>query len=190
MRAQTVGFGLGVLLVTVALDVSNSKSVSTWSRKHRIARLLTWMPAALSYATLYLGRYNLAAINVPAVRDLIGLQAVQLGTVAAVGMWSYSLTAPCTGRLVTLIGPWQSLMLGVAGAGMANLCVLPLITLQLSGWALTGGLCGCYSLNMILQGSATAACPQLISTWYNTDERGLFSGIFNTWIVRTLSSAR
>lgn len=67
------------------------------ARSHRIVRLFTWLPVAMAYAALYLGRYNLAAINVPAVRDLIGLSALQLGTVSAMGMWSYALTAPATG---------------------------------------------------------------------------------------------
>ena len=182
MQTQTLIIGLGILALTICLDLFNRKSVAAWPLRHRCIRLLTWLPVACSYASLYLGRYNLAAINVPAIRELIGLSAMQLGVVSASGMWSYAFTAPVTGALASRIGPWAALTLGIAGAGVANLAVLPLLQFHLSGWALTGGLGGCYAINMVLQGFATASCVQLIAVWYGSEERGLFSGIFNTWI--------
>lgn len=128
-------------------------------------------------------------MNVPMVRGLLGVSELQLGVVIAAGMWSYAVTAPVTGGLVSSLGGWKAFQLGAAGAGMANLCVLLVQAASPAsgGWPLTIGLAVCYGVNLAFQGFGTTSALALISTWYSPSERGLFSGIFNVWIVRCAS---
>ena len=121
-------FGLGCLLLaaTVVCDLFNTNSRRDLPNlQRRCVRLLTWLPVAFAYAGYYLGRYNVPAINVPAVREkILGLSELQLGIVIASGMWSYALSAPVIGSLVGRMGGWTALQVGSCAAGLANLSVL------------------------------------------------------------------
>jgi len=186
---MTLALALGgtLLVCTVLCDLANANSRSLVPLRRRLVRLLTWLPVAAAYAAYYLGRYNLAAMNVPAIRGLLNLSEMQFGVIIAAGMWSYAFTAPITGRLVGTLGGWRAVQLGCAGAGLANLSVLLVrecvaAASDESGWSLTMGLGAAYATNLAMQGFGTAASLSLVSAWYAPSERGLFSGLFNVWI--------
>lgn len=182
-----LALGGALLASTVVVDLCNTNSSQLVPLRRRLIRLFTWLPVAAAYAGYYLGRYNMAAMNVPAVRALLELSEMQFGMVIAAGMWSYALTAPITGRLVSKLGGWRAVQLGCTGAGVANLSVL-LVRACIptshdgNGWSLTMGLGAAYAANLAMQGFGTAASLSLVSSWYAPSERGLFSGLFNVWI--------
>jgi sugar phosphate permease len=184
---MTTALALGGALVsiTVFCDLFNANSARLVPIRQRLVRLFTWLPIAAAYAGYYFGRYNIAAMNVPAVRALLDLSEMQFGVIIAAGMWTYAVTAPITGGLVRKMGGWKAVQLGCAGAGLANLSVLLVracIPSDSNSWVLTSGVAIAYAANLGMQGFGTSASLSLASSWYADSERGLFSGLFNVWI--------
>lgn len=76
------------------------------------------------------------------------------------------------------------MLLGVAGSGLANIAVVPLYhVLPSGGWAKTIGLSVVFSINMVFQGFGTSSALKLTSSWYSSQEAGLFTALFNVWIT-------
>lgn len=127
----------------------------------------------------------MAAINIPEVREELGVSALQFGTVITAGMWTYAATAPFTGTLANTLGGRRAFLAGVAGSGCTNLAVLalPVCLPNAAGWVFSVSLSLVFSINMIFQGLGTAAAIKLVTSWYLPEEKGLFSGLFNVWIT-------
>ena len=88
----------------------------------RTRRFQNWFPLGLTYATLYMGRYN---FNV--VKNDIGarfhLDKAEMGLVATAGFWTYGLAVALNGPLADRIGGRAAILVGAAGAALVNLLV-------------------------------------------------------------------
>lgn len=106
------------------------------------------------YAIYYLGRVNFS-VAVPRLGEEAGLQATEIGALAAGFFWVYSLSALPVGRLADRYGARQLVGLGLVGSGIMNVLfilfshdfVLALVVwsangvFQAMGWTpLAGGL--------------------------------------------------
>ena len=92
------------------------------------------------YAVYYLGRVNFS-VAVPRLGDEAGLQATEIGTLAAGFFWVYSLSALPVGRLADRYGARLLVGLGLVGSGIVNVLFILLsgnFALALVVWSANG----------------------------------------------------
>ncbi len=90
------------------------------SREYKIRRFMNWFPLGLTYATFYMGRYN---INVVAgtVKSTFGLDNFLFGIIITAGFWVYALSVMFNGPLADRFGGKKAILFGTIGAATMNL---------------------------------------------------------------------
>jgi len=154
------------------------------TRAFRWRRFLNWFPMGLTYALLYMGRYNLT-VSKNALGELMTKE--DFGIIFGVGTVVYAAAFLLNGPLVDRIGGRKGLLIGALGAAAANLAM----GLYL-GHVLGAGTADnhairkmfmlLYGLNMYFQSYGAVAIVKVNSFWFHVRERGGFSGIFGTMI--------
>src|SRR5271157_2636022 len=83
-----------------------------------VRRFINWFPLGMTYAFLYMGRYNL---NV--CKNALGAMMTNedFGTIFAVGTWVYALSFLVNGPLVDRIGGKRGIIIAALGASAANI---------------------------------------------------------------------
>ena len=150
------------------------------SIEYRSRRFLNWFPLGLTYATMYMGRYN---FNV--VKGDIGawyhLDKTQMGVIATAGFWTYGLSVALNGPLADRFGGRKAILIGSAGAALLNLLV-GLMFLNGQTTKLLFSMSILWSLNMYFQSFGALSVVKVNSTWFHVRERGTFGGIFGIMI--------
>jgi len=147
-------------------------------------RFLNWFPLGLTYALLYMGRYNLTV----AKNELGDLMTKEdFGIIFAAGTLCYAFAFVINGPLVDRIGGRKGMLIGSLGAGIANvaMCVY-LYTALASGTVDNAQLrlvfSALYAVNMYFQSYGAVSIVKVNASWFHVGERGGFSGIFGTMI--------
>lgn len=147
-------------------------------------RLFNWFPLGLTYALLYMGRYNLT-VSKTALGDL--MSKADFGTIFGVGAWVYALAFLVNGPITDKIGGKRAMLIGAAGAAAANLAmglylghVLSLADPKTASLTLVFSLL--YGVNMYFQSYGAVAIVKVNAHWFHVRERGTFSGIFGIMI--------
>ena len=147
-------------------------------------RLFTWFPLGLTYALLYMGRYNLP-VSKAALGDL--MSKADFGTIFGVGAWVYALAFLVNGPITDKIGGRRAMLIGAFGAAAANLAmglylghVLSLPDPKAASLTLVFSLL--YGVNMYFQSYGAVAIVKVNAHWFHVRERGTFSGIFGIMI--------
>jgi OPA family glycerol-3-phosphate transporter-like MFS transporter len=147
----------------------------------RLRRFANWFPLGLTYATLYMGRYNFNVYRNHA-HEIHRLSDTQVGTIATVGFWVYAASLLVNGPLAEKIGGRRAILIGVAGSSVLNLA----IALFLRGPANDGnvvlGLSLLYGVNMYFQSFGAISVVKVNSAWFHWRERGLIGGVFGSMI--------
>ncbi len=150
------------------------------SPEYRQRRFLNWFPLGLTYAAMYMGRYN---FNV--VKNDIGawyhLDKAEMGLIATAGFWTYGLSVALNGPLADRIGGRRAILIGAAGAALLNLLV-GLMFLNGMTTKLLVSMSLLWSLNMYFQSFGALSVVKVNSTWFHVRERGVFGGIFGIMI--------
>ncbi|MSP59176.1 MAG: MFS transporter [Myxococcales bacterium] len=164
----------------MAASQAGSRMPVSHSAAFRLRRTLNWFPLGLTYATLYMGRYN---FNV--VKNDIGawyhLDKAEMGLIATAGFWTYGLSVALNGPLADRIGGRKAILVGAAGAAVMNLII---------GMLFLGGFTAkllvtmslLWSANMYFQSFGALSVVKVNSTWFHVRERGVFGGIFGIMI--------
>src|SRR5580700_2637501 len=92
------------------------------SRAFRLRRFANWFPLGLTYASLYMGRYNFNVYRNHA-HELHGLTDAQVGSIATVGFWVYAASLLVNGPLAERFGGRRAILVGVAGSSVVNLII-------------------------------------------------------------------
>ncbi len=146
----------------------------------RFRRFLNWFPLGLTYAAMYMGRYN---FNV--VKNDIGawyhLDKADMGLIASAGFWTYGLSVALNGPLADRIGGRKAILLGSAGAALLNL-LIGMMFLNGMTTKLIVSMSLLWSLNMYVQSFGELSVVKVNSTWFHVRERGVFGGIFGIMI--------
>jgi len=146
----------------------------------RFRRFLNWFPLGLTYATLYMGRYN---FNV--VKNDIGawyhLDKAEMGLIATAGFWTYGLAVALNGPLADRFGGRKAILMGAAGGALMNL-LIGLMFLNGYTAKLLVSMSLLWSLNMYFQSFGALSVVKVNSTWFHVRERGVFGGIFGIMI--------
>lgn len=152
------------------------------TRSFMIARFMNWFPLGMTYAFLYMGRYNL---NV--AKNALGVLMTKsdFGLIFAVGTWVYALSFLINGPLVDKIGGKSGIIIAAIGSSIAN-AAMGIVTYLL----LTGHLhvnlvlifSIIYALNMYFQSYGAVSIIKVKAYWFHVRERGVFGAIFGTLI--------
>jgi OPA family glycerol-3-phosphate transporter-like MFS transporter len=158
-------------------------------------RRWNWLPLGLTYAFLYMGRYNLK-VSKFAFESLQGADGQALmgneafGVIFGVGTITYGASFLINGPLTDRYGGRFSILVGAFGAAIANLAM------GLISWSLWKQGPGhqtfaanfvlifsvLYAANMYFQSFGAVAIVKVNAGWFHVRERGVFGAIFGILI--------
>ena len=151
-----------ILLVVVAIVIARLPKINLGhSRAFRKRRVLNWLPLGLTYAFLYMGRYNLKVSKL-AFGDIQGIDGplmsnADFATIFGYGTLIYGLSFVFNGPLTDRIGGKAAILIGAVGSlsmnALMGLCTLLVLSTP-DGWLaqeLTLSLSILYAVNMYFQ---------------------------------------
>ncbi|MBC8426208.1 MFS transporter [bacterium] len=158
-------------------------------------RVLNWLPLGLTYAFLYMGRYNLkvskfAFENLDAGDGGAMMGNDAFGIIFGVGTVVYGFSFLINGPLTDKLGGRFSILMGAAGAAVAN-ALMGLASLSLLNQGPLSGFLSSnfvvvfsvlYAVNMYFQSFGAVAIVKVNSSWFHVRERGVFGAIFGILI--------
>jgi OPA family glycerol-3-phosphate transporter-like MFS transporter len=150
------------------------------SQAYRTRRFMNWFPLGITYATFYMGRYNLN-VSSKTMMDAFHLSKGEFGTIATAGFWTYAVSVIFNGPLSDRIGGKKAILIGAAGAAALNLVIGLLF---LSGWQtkIVVGMSLLYAVNQYFQSFGALSIVKVNAPWFHVRERGIFGGIFGIMI--------
>jgi OPA family glycerol-3-phosphate transporter-like MFS transporter len=162
------------------------------SRDFRVRRALNWLPLGLTYATFYMGRYNINVVK-PIIGDKYHLNELQLGGMATVGFWTYALSVMFNGPLADRFGGKRAILLGSLGVAALNTAIGLLF---FGGFDVNVLVCLTllYAANSYFQSFGALSVVKVNAPWFHVRERGVFSGLFGImissgyWLAFTVGS--
>lgn len=165
-------------------------------RRYVRRRVMNWLPLGLTYALLYMGRYNLK-VSQYAFEEMAGPDGSPLmgntgfGIVFMVGTIVYGVSFLINGPLTDRLGGRFSMLTGTMGATAMNLLMgLGSLSLLRDG-PLSGFLANnfipvfsvLYAANMYFQSFGAVAIVKVNAPWFHVRERGVFGAIFGILIA-------
>ncbi|MBI5513749.1 MAG: MFS transporter [Deltaproteobacteria bacterium] len=184
------------LLVVVSLVVSRLPRVDVGhSPRFLRRRVLNWLPVGLTYAFLYMGRYNLNAC-IGTLYD-----KAQFSDIYAVGTLTYGVSFLVNGPLTDRLGGKKTIVIAALGALTANVLLGLLATHALSAGFIPPDsrthlpvvpvadraqwvpyFSALYAMNMYFQSFGAVSIVKVNAQWFHLRERGTFGGIFGILI--------
>ena len=166
-----------ILLAVIAVVVWRLPKVEIGhSRAFVRRRILNWLPLGLSYAFLYMGRYNLIV-----AKDALAMAPDDFGTIKAVGTIVYGLSFVVNGPLTDRIGGRKTMLIGIAGTVVMNVA-MGLFLFGGPGKHLVMAYSLLYGANMYFQSFGAVSIVKVNAHWFHLRERGTFGGIFGILI--------
>ena len=148
------------------------------SVSYRRRRILNWLPLGLTYALLYMGRYNLT-VSKNAFGDL--MTKSEFGTIFFFGTVTYAVAFLLNGPLTDKIGGRKAILIAAAGAAVMNL-LMGLFTYFKPALNMIVAFSILYSINMYFQSFGAVSIVKVNASWFHVRERGIFGGIFGVLI--------
>ncbi len=141
-------------------------------------RILNWVPVGLTYALLYMGRYNLTV-----AKNAFGnaMSKADFGIIFGWGTFIYAFAFIVNGPLTDRIGGRRALLIAAIGAAAAN-GLLGWVTLAHPAGRLVAWFVLFYMLNMYFQSFGAVSIVKINSAWFHVRERGVFGGLFGILI--------
>jgi len=145
-------------------------------------RFINWFPLGMTYAFLYMGRYNLT-VSKGALGTLMSNQ--DFGWIFGIGTLVYGVSFVVNGPLVDKIGGKRGILIAAVGASLANIALGVLTYLVVTGrlkMRLAVAFSVIYALNMYFQSYGAVSIIKVKAYWFHVRERGVFGAIFGTLI--------
>ncbi|MGC3961586.1 MAG: MFS transporter [Verrucomicrobiota bacterium] len=147
-----------------------------------VRRFINWFPLGMTYAFLYMGRYNLQ-VSKNALGSLMTKE--DFGIILTAGTVVYAFSFLINGPLVDKIGGKRGIIIAAVGSSFANILMG-----VLTYFVVTGHLKGhvvvaysvVYALNMYFQSYGAVSIIKVKAYWFHVRERGVFGAIFGTLI--------
>ena len=186
-----------ILLVAVVTVISRLPKVEglDYSKKFRIRRVLNWVPLGLTYAFLYMGRYNLTMSKEAfgAIPNDLGdpmMTNAGFAVIFAVGTITYGISFVINGPLTDRYGGKKAILVGAGGAAFMNLlmglCTWSVVNkgpahqLVMDNFLVLFSVL--YALNMYFQSFGAVAIVKVNAPWFNVRERGVIGAVFGILI--------
>lgn len=151
-------------------------------RAFMLRRFVNWFPLGMTYAFLYMGRYNLQ-VSKNALGSLMTKE--DFGIIFAAGTIVYAFSFLINGPLVDKIGGKRGIVIAAIGSSFANI-VMGLLTYLVVNGRLHMNLVLAYSItyavNMYFQSYGAVSIIKVKAYWFHVRERGVFGAIFGTLI--------
>jgi len=141
-------------------------------------RIMNWLPLGMTYAFLYMGRYNLTAVKNSGI-----ITGKQFGLIFGAGAAVYGLSFLLNGPLADRWGGRKTILIAASGSAVCN----ALMGIGfMAGWTNGSDTVLIYSLlygaNMYFQSFGAVSIVKVNSSWFHVNERGMFAGIFGILI--------
>ena len=181
-----------LLVVIVVVVVRLPKPDLGHSQAFVRRRFMNWFPVGLTYAFLYMGRYNLTE-----AKNALGgvITNDDFGTIFLVGTWVYGCSFVLNGPLTDRWGGRTTILIAAIGAAVCNLAM----GFVVQGFATGDHAVGVtvdeaarasavtwlkllYGANMYFQSFGAVSIVKVNAHWFHVRERGTFSGIFGILI--------
>ena len=128
-----------ILLVVVSLAIARLPKVDIGhSDAYRRRRVLNWLPLGLTYAFLYMGRYNLT-VSKGEFADLGLMDNADFGVIFGIGTVTYGFAFLLNGPLTDRYGGKRAILVGAAGSAVMNL-LMGLVSLEVTSGGAVGPL--------------------------------------------------
>jgi OPA family glycerol-3-phosphate transporter-like MFS transporter len=171
--------------MTLAAADAPLADAPTHAPSFRTRRFWNWFPMGLTYAFLYMGRYNLTVAK-NALGDLMTKE--DFGVIFFFGTLTYGVAFLLNGPLTDRIGGKRSLLVAAFGAAVMNAAMGTYLAHvlaqgQADAATLRRVFAGLYAANMYFQSFGAVAIVKVNAHWFHVRERGGFSGIFGAMIA-------
>jgi OPA family glycerol-3-phosphate transporter-like MFS transporter len=149
----------------------------------RRRRSLNWLTLGLTYAAMYMSRYNFAFANKD-LSDTYGFTKADVGWIISFSTIIYGIAAMANGPLADRMGGRRAMIIGSLGAVVFNLAfgLGAYLGFLGTGTLLLGYMATMWTLNMYFQSYSALALIKVNSAWFHVRERGVFSAIFGSMI--------
>ena len=149
----------------------------------RKRRAINWLTLGITYATMYMGRYNLSFAN-KSLSDSFGWDKTQIGAIITAALTLYGLSALFNGPLADKIGGRKAMLIGSTGTVVFNVLfgLGAYMGFLGTGTYLLIYFASVWSLNAYFQSYSALALIKVNSAWFHVRERGVFSAIFGSMI--------
>lgn len=147
-------------------------------------RVINWLPLGLTYAFLYMGRYNLT-VSKNALGDL--MTKAEFGDIFFWGTLTYGIAFLVNGPLTDRFGGRWAILMAAGGSAVMN-ALMGWVTHRVlagemaPGTGLVQTLSVLYALNMYFQSFGAVAIVKVNAAWFHVRERGMFGAIFSILI--------
>jgi OPA family glycerol-3-phosphate transporter-like MFS transporter len=171
---------IAILLLVVTIVVGRLPKVDLGhSPAYLRRRVQNWLTVGLTYAFLYMGRYNLTVCA-----TALGTRMTnhEFGTILASGSVTYGLSFLLNGPLADRFGGRKTIILSAAGSSLMNLLMGLMLAATDTTTKLVLPFSILYSLNMYFQSFGAVSIIKVNSAWFHVRERGTFSGVFGILI--------
>lgn len=188
---------IAILLMVVAIVISRLPKVEGVDHSPAFVkrRVMNWLPLGLTYAFLYMGRYNLNVskfqfeeMQGPNGGSMMGND--DFGIIFMVGTWVYGVSFLLNGPLTDRYGGKAAILVGAGGAALVNFLMAG------ASWILIEDgpghefvannflwlMCVLYGANMYFQSFGAVAIVKCNAPWFHVRERGVFGAIFGILI--------
>ena len=170
---------LCLAFVTLIYFYNNPLNHGPWFLSRRF---INWFPLGMTYAFLYMGRYNLTV-----AKNALGslMPNEDFGLIFAVGTITYAFSFLINGPLVDKIGGKKGILIAALGASLANIALGIITWLVLTGHLhvrLLPLFSNIYAVNMYFQSYGAVSIIKVKANWFHVRERGVFGAIFGTLI--------
>jgi OPA family glycerol-3-phosphate transporter-like MFS transporter len=174
-----------ILLAAIALVLARLPKVElghTEAFKRR--RFFNWFPLGMTYAFLYMGRYNL---NVATSALGSHTSNADFGTIFFWGTLTYGFAFLLNGPLTDKLGGRKTILISAIGSSVCNVLMGAVVYGVLAqGWKPPGGLVVTlsflYALNMYFQSFGAVSIVKVNASWFHVRERGQLGGVFGILI--------
>jgi len=174
-----------ILLGAIALVLARLPKVELGhTDAFRRRRFFNWFPLGMTYAFLYMGRYNL---NVATSAMKEHIDNAGFGTVFFWGTLTYGFSFLLNGPLTDRWGGRKTLLISAAGSSAANIAMGGVVYAVLTqGWqpplGLVATLSFLYAVNMYFQSFGAVSIVKVNASWFHVRERGQLGGVFGILI--------
>ncbi|OQW46824.1 MAG: glycerol-3-phosphate ABC transporter [Proteobacteria bacterium SG_bin7] len=151
-------------------------------KKFMFRRFVNWFPLGMTYAFLYMARYNLN-VSKNALGNMMTKE--DFGIIFGVGTFVYGFSFLLNGPLVDKIGGKKGIIIAALGSCVANVMMGIVTYLFLKGQLthnLVVAMSCLYGLNMFFQSYGAVSIIKVKAYWFHVRERGIFGAIFGTLI--------
>ncbi len=169
---------IALLILVIIFVVSRLPKVDVGhSDAFRRRRVLNWLPLGLTYAFLYMARYNINQfMYVGAITER------EFGAIFGWGSLVYGLAFLLNGPLTDYWGGRVTILLSAGGSAVCNALMGYMVLTGEDFGDRVGSLTLLYCANMYFQSFGAVSIVKVNAAWFHLRERGTFGGVFGILI--------